>query len=266
MSNNLYSEWKHYSGPKRAMKTVFYAIVLAVALVSFRNVEIIPEFLADTPTQLADLFKRMWPLDLKFLVHYVFPAILETLHIATLGTLATLMLTFPLAVLASKNIVPNTGIRYIMKFIFVSSRSVNSLIWALFYVALFGPGSLAGVLAIMSRSIGFVGKLLSEAIEESSAKQIEAVVAVGASPLSVFLKGFWPQVRPSFISVALLRWDINIRETAVLGIVGAGGIGLLLESAIDTFHWPGVAAILLAIFAVVLLAEFLVTNLRKMFI
>ncbi len=263
MSENLAKEWKNHVGPKRALKTVFYAIIIAALVVSLRNIEIIPEFLKDTPEQLMDLFRRMWPIDVKFLWGFVAPSILETIHIATLGTIATLIITFPLAVLGSKNIVRNEGIRYVMKFIFVASRSVNSLIWALFYVAVFGPGPVAGVMAIMSRSIGFVGKLLSEAIEESSRNQIEAVISVGAPPVSVFLKGFWPQIRPSFLSIALLRWDINIRETAVLGIVGAGGIGLLLESAIDVFHWPGVAAILLSIFVVVLLAEFLVTNLRK---
>ena len=120
---------------------------------------------------------------------------------------------------------PNLPLNLFAKFIFVTSRSINSLVWALLFVAVFGPGPLAGTLAIAFRSIGFTGKLFAEAMEESNKGSIEALTASGASKLSVLLWGYWPQVRPAFWSIALFRWDINIRESAVLGIVGAGGVG-----------------------------------------
>ena len=222
-----------------------------------------PEFLVDAPAQIADLLTRMWPVDWPCLLSHVLRAMIETLNIATIGTLATLVIAFPLGVLAARTIVPNPAVRFGAKLLLVASRSVNSLIWALFFVAVFGPGALAGTVAITFRSIGFVGKLLGEALEEAAPGPVEAMVAVGAPWPSVFLKDHWPQVKPAFLSIALLRWDINVRESAVLGLVGAGGIGLVLDAAINVFQWRSVAAALVAIFAVVLVAEVLVTVLRR---
>jgi phosphonate transport system permease protein len=149
------------------------------------------------------------------------------------------------------------------RLVLVSSRSVNSLVWALLFVGIFGPGALAGTLAIAFRSIGFVGKLFGEALEEISPGPIEALSAAGAPRASLLSFGYWPQVEPAFWSIALFRWDINVRESAVLGLVGAGGIGMTLDSALNLFQWNRVAVILLAIFAVVILAELVVTFVRK---
>jgi len=140
---------------------------------------------------------------------------------------------------------------------------VNSLVWALLFVGIFGPGALAGTLAIAFRSIGFVGKLLGEALEEANAGPIEALVAAGAPWTSRMTFGYWPQVKPAFWSIALFRWDINVRESAVLGLVGAGGIGMTLDSALNLFQWNRVALILIAILAVVILAEIAVTQVRR---
>jgi phosphonate transport system permease protein len=149
------------------------------------------------------------------------------------------------------------------KLILVSSRSVNSLVWALLFVGIFGPGALAGTLAIAFRSIGFVGKLFGEAIEETARGPIEALDAAGAPWWSRLAFGYWPQVKPAFWSIALFRWDINVRASAVLGLVGAGGIGMILDSALNLFQWTRVATILLAIFVLVILAEIVVTFVRR---
>jgi phosphonate transport system permease protein len=133
----------------------------------------------------------------------------------------------------------------------------------LLFVGIFGPGALAGTLAIAFRSIGFVGKLFGEALEETHRGPIEALEAVGAPWTSRLTFGYWPQVKPAFWSIALFRWDINVRESAVLGLVGAGGIGMTLDSAMNLFQWDRVATILIAIFAVVILAEIVVTVVRK---
>ena len=97
----------------------------------------------------------------------------------------------------------------------------------------------------------------------ASIRTIEALVSTGASPLAILLKGYWPQVKPAFFSISMFRWDINVRESAVLGLVGAGGIGMALDSALNLFQWNRVAVILLAIFAVVIAAEIVVTVARK---
>jgi phosphonate transport system permease protein len=143
-------------------------------------------------------------------------ALIETFHIATLGTILALVMALPVGFLAARNVTPNAALNLFAKFIFVTSRSVNSLIWALLFVAMFGPGPLAGTLAIAFRSIGFTGKLFAEALEEANRGSIEALTAAGASRLSTILLGYWPQVRPSFWSITLFRWDINIRESARL--------------------------------------------------
>ena len=145
----------------------------------------------------------------------------------------------------------------------MASRSVNSLVWALLFIAVFGPGALAGTLAMTFRSIGFVGKLFGEACGEANRGSIEALRAAGAPWLSVLRYGYWPQVKPAFWALLLLRWDINVRESSVLGLVGAGGIGVALNTAMNLFQWDRVATVLLAIFAVVIAAEIVVTQIRK---
>ena len=164
--------------------------------------------------------------------------------------------------LAAHNLVPFTPFNWLAKLLLVSSRSVNSLVWALLFVGIFGPGAIAGTLAIAFRSIGFVGKLFGEALEEAQSGPIEALAATGAPWGSVLVFGYWPQVKPAFWSIALFRFDINIRESAVLGLVGAGGIGVALDTALNLLYWDQVAVVLIAIFAAVVLAEIVVTTVR----
>jgi hypothetical protein len=148
---------------------------------------------------------------------------MDSLHIATLGTVLAVLMAVPVAFLAARNVTPYAGLNYAAKLILVAARSVNTLIWALFFVAVLGPGALAGTLAIAFHSIGFTGKLLGEALEESNRGTIEALEASGAPWLSIALKGYWPQLRPAFWATVLFRWDINVRESAVLGLVGPRG-------------------------------------------
>jgi phosphonate transport system permease protein len=255
--------WHRFTPTQRLGRYAVYLVSVAAVVLSLRTVEVIPEFLADAPQQIGDLFGRMWPPDLGYYRKGVHEALLETLHIATLGTLLSLVLALPLGLLAARNVTRWRALNAMASVALVASRSVNSLIWALLFVAMFGPGAVAGTFAIAFRSIGFVGKLLAEALEEANRGTIEALRATGAPPTSVLLMGYWPQVKPAFWSIALFRWDINVRESAVLGLVGAGGIGVALDSAMNRFHWHRVAVILIAIFVVVILAEVLVTAIRK---
>jgi len=144
----------------------------------------------------------------------------------------------------------------------VASRSINALIWALLLVAIIGPGLLAGIIAIALRSIGFIGKLLYESIEETDAKQIEAITATGASDAQVLSYGIVPQVLPTFWGITVFRWDINIRESAILGLVGAGGIGLKLEASLNTLAWSQISVILLLILGTVVVSEWVSSRVR----
>ena len=256
-------EWRRFTPAQRLGRFALYFGIVAACVVSLRTVQIIPEFLYDAPEQVADLLKRMWPIEWAYYPAGVHDALIETLHIATLGTILAIVMAIPLGVLAASNVVPYAAINYLAKLMLVSSRSVNSLVWALLFVAIFGPGALAGTMAIAFRSIGFVGKLFGEALEEARPGPVEALRAAGAPAASLFLKGYWPQVVPAFWAIALFRWDISVRESAVLGLVGAGGIGMAIDSAMNLFQWERVALMLVAIFLIVVIAELAVTFIRK---
>ena len=148
------------------------------------------------------------------------------------------------------------------RFILVASRSVNTVIWGLLFVAIFGPGPMAGIWAIAFRSIGFMGKLIGEAIEEIDTGTMESIEATGASRLQVLWIGILPQILPVIYGTTVYRWDINIRESMVLGFVGAGGIGILLYSSINQFMWQAVAVILTAVFGVVVISECISATVR----
>jgi phosphonate transport system permease protein len=255
--------WRRFTPAQRLARFAVYLAMVTAIVASAQTVEIIPEFLLDAPEQMADLLKRMWPIAYAYYPQGVHAALVETLHIATLGTVIAVVIAFPIGLMAAGNITPNRAVNYLARLLLVSSRSVNSLVWALLFIAVFGPGALAGTLAIAFRSVGFIGKLVGEAAEEANPGTIEALAAVGAPWPSLLAKGYWPQIQPAFWSVVLFRWDINVRESAVLGLVGAGGIGMALDTAMNLFQWDRVAMVLLAIFAVVIAAEVVVTAIRK---
>ena len=263
MSTTTSPAWHRFTFAQRLTRFLVYLLIVAAIVVSIDTIEIIPEFLYDAPEQVADLFSRMWPVDWAHYEGTVHEAMMETIHIASLGTLLALVLALPVGVLAAHNLVPFAPVNVVARLILVSSRSVNSLVWALLFVGIFGPGALAGTLAIAFRSIGFVGKLFGEALEEVAPGPVEALTAAGAPWRSILLFGYWPQVKPALWSIALFRFDINVRESAVLGLVGAGGIGMALDAALNLFQWERVALILVAILAVVIMTEIVVTQIRK---
>jgi phosphonate transport system permease protein len=219
-------------------------------------------FVLDAPSQAADIGGRMIPPRWSYLPELMAP-LWDTINIATLGTLGGVIMAVPVAFLAARNTSPSPRfLRPVALFIIVASRSINSLIWALLLVAIIGPGLLAGIIAIALRSIGFIGKLLYEAIEETDAKQIEAIAATGASGAQVLSYGIVPQIMPAFWGITVFRWDINIRESTILGLVGAGGIGLKLQASLNTLAWSQVTVILLLILATVVLSEWVSARMR----
>ena len=219
-------------------------------------------FVSDSPRVAADIGSRMVPPAWDYLPTLWKP-LWDTINIATLGTLLALVMAVPVAFMAARNTTPSVLLlRPLALLIIVSSRSINSLIWALLLVAIAGPGVFAGIIAIALRSIGFVAKLLYEAIEEIDPVQVEAVRATGASEGQIISYAIVPQVMPAFAGISVFRWDINIRESTVLGLVGAGGIGLELQASLNVLAWPRVTVILLAIFATVLISEWVSARIR----
>jgi phosphonate ABC transporter permease subunit PhnE len=255
--------WQRFSPLERVMRSAFYLVAIIALVWSLRSIEIIPEFLYDAPQQTADLFVRMWPIDWAWYPKVVHAALMETLHTATLGTILAVAMATPVALMVARNVTRSVIINNIGRFILVATRSVHAMVWALFFVAVFGPGALAGTLAIAVHSIGFTGKFLSEAIEEAKPGPIEALVATGAPPFAILVKGIWPQVKPAFLSISMFRWDINVRESAVLGLVGGGGLGMALDTALSNLYWDQAGLVLSVIFAVVIATEIVTSWVRS---
>jgi phosphonate transport system permease protein len=256
--------WKRRTSREEWSRFVAYclAVVLVVFAWQVMTENTIWAFVTDAPRQAMDIGSRMWP-PRWALLDRLWAPLIETIHIATLGTLLALVVSVPLAFLAAGNTTPSRRfVQPVALLIIVASRSINSLIWGLLLVTILGPGPLAGILAIALRSIGFIGKLLYEGIEEIDFKPIEALTATGASRLQIIDYGVVPQVVPTLVAITLFRWDINIRESTVLGLVGAGGIGLLLESSLSRLAWPEVTVILIAILFTVVLSEWVSAKAR----
>jgi len=263
--NSNTPEWRKRTRGEEWLRFAAYFCLVALTVFAWQIMteNTLWEFVNDAPKQAADIGGRMWPPRWDALPKLWGPLI-ETIHIATLGTLLALVAAVPLAFLAARNTTPSEYfIRPIALLIIVASRSINSLIWGLLLVMLLGPGPLAGIFAIALRSIGFLGKLLYEGIEEIDQQPIEALESTGASRLQVIDYGVIPQIMPTLVGITAFRWDINIRESAVLGLVGAGGIGLLLESALNRLAWPEVSLILISILVTVIVSEWASARARK---
>jgi len=254
--------WKKYTPVETLFRYVWLVLIVFIAVWSVSNLDIPWFYFLDAHVQAGDLLERMIPPYWPFWKKIINPLI-ETLHIATLGTVFTVFLAFPVAIMAARNTTFNTITWFIGRFILVTSRSVNTVVWGLLFVAIFGPGPIAGIFSVAARSIGFVGKLIAEAIEEIDHGTVEAIEATGASRLQILLVGVLPQVMPVIMGTIIYRWDINIRESTVLGFVGAGGIGIVLYSSINLFAWHEVSVILLSIFGVVIVSEYLSIKVRN---
>ncbi|MCR4521667.1 MULTISPECIES: phosphonate ABC transporter, permease protein PhnE [Bosea] len=255
-------QWERYSLRERIVQWLWLGGIAIAAAWSVSALDIEWAFFADAHEQAADLISRMWPPRWSYLPRIVQPLI-ETLHIATLGTMIAIIFALPVAFLAARNTTYNQATWLIGRAMLVLSRSINTVIWGLVFVAIFGPGPVAGICAVAARSVGFIAKLVAEAIEEVDAGQIEAVESTGASTLQVYGVAILPQILPVLIGTSIYRWDINVRESSVLGFVGAGGIGLLLYASINQFAWSQAIVILIAILGIVIISEALSAYVRS---
>ena len=186
----------------------------------------------------------------------------ETLAIAFLGTLTAAILAFPLGFLAAKNVVANRIVHFLSRRFLDGIRGVDTLIWALIFINVVGLGPFAGILAVAISDIGSFGKLFSEAIETSENKPVEGVVASGGSWTDALRFAVVPQVLPVILSQVLYYFESNTRSATVIGIVGAGGIGLYLSNEIAQQNWDRVAFLILLILFTVALIDQISSRLR----
>jgi phosphonate transport system permease protein len=186
----------------------------------------------------------------------------ETLAIAFLGTAIAAVMALPLAMLAAKNVVANRIVHFLARRSLDTIRSIDALIWALIFINVVGLGPFAGILAIAVSDIGSFGKLFSEAIEGADKRPVEGVVAAGGSRLEAFRFGMFPQVLPVMASQVLYYFESNTRSATIIGIVGAGGIGLYLANEIQQAEWQKVAFIILMILVTVAIIDWVSSRLR----
>ena len=206
---------------------------------------------------------RFMEFDVKLLPDLVDPAI-DTALMATLASLLGLLLALPVAWLGAANITPLGKTSYMIgRGLMTLSRSVHEIVWGLIFVSAVGLGALAGVLAMAVRSVGFISKIIAEAIEDVQPGPIEAIRAVGGNKLQVLLYGILPQVVPVVLGTVIFEWDINIRRSTIMGLVGAGGLGLVLFRQMAMFNYGGVATVVLAVLLLILLAEVISHYARK---
>jgi phosphonate transport system permease protein len=245
-----------------AMRCVLILLGIAVVVQSLIVVEARPSDLITGVHGMADLIRRAVPPDFSKFPSTIWPTV-QTVDIALFGTMVGVVLALPLAVLAASNITPSRFAYYGARGIIGFTRAVPDLVWALLFVTAVGLGPFPGGLALGVHSIGMLGRLFAETIEQMDMAPIHALELTGARRIQVFTHGIIPTILPTLLGISLFRLDENIRSSLVLGFVGAGGIGFELLTAMNLFQYQEVSLLLIIIFVIVLGAERLSTALRE---
>jgi phosphonate ABC transporter permease subunit PhnE len=186
-----------------------------------------------------------------------------TFQIATLGSLLAAVMALPLGLLSARNLNAPAWASRTASILLDTLRAIHTLVFGLVLVGIVGLGPTAGILAIALHSMGTYGKLYAESIETIDMGAVDAVRATGASPSQVFFSAVWPSVLPQFVSNHLYVWEFNIRDSTILGLIGAGGLGLLISEAVSLFQWSRLATIILMVIALVLAFDALSRRIRK---
>jgi phosphonate transport system permease protein len=245
-----------------AIRFVLILLGIAVVVQTFIVVEARPQDLITGIHGMADLIRRAIPPDFSKLPAAAWPT-LQTIDIAIFGTMVGIILAVPLALLAAANVTPSRFAYYGARAVIGLTRAVPDLVWALLFVTAVGLGPFPGGLALGVHSVGMLGRLFAETIEQMDMAPIHALELTGARRIQVFSHGIIPTILPSLLGISLYRLDENIRSSLVLGFVGAGGIGFQLLTAMNLFQYQEVSLLLIIIFVIVLAAERMSAALRE---
>lgn len=245
---------------RKKSKIVRYCLYFALFLLVLWSIEI--TIIKDTDWQRIGTFMtvikavgQFFPPDLT-VVQYLFIPTVETFMIACLGTMLAIVLSIPVSWFAAQNITPNIVVTYpIGRAIMTLSRSVHEVVWGLIFVSAVGLGAFPGILAVAMRSIGFISKLTAEAIEDVKPGPIEAIKSVGGNRFQIIYYGIVPQILPVYIGNAIFQWDINIRRATIMGLVGAGGLGLTFQRQLLMYNYEGATTVIIAILLLITVGE-----------
>ena len=244
----------------RAGRWTGWIAILAVFLWSAVATEISLGRLVEGLPYMWDFLRRMVPPDLSVLGNALRGAV-QTIQIAVVGTAVAAVAALPVGFAAARNAAP-PWLFYGARLLLNTFRAIDTLVYALFFVAAVGLGPFPGVLAVVVYTATVLGKLYSEAIEAIDPGPVEAVRATGASSLQVLRWGVLPQIVPQFLSFTLYRFETNIRAAAVLGFVGAGGIGFYIQTYLRLLNYPAAATVLLVLIVLVMIVDFASSRLR----
>ena len=256
---------RHDLPPRSAGELLRFAGLLAFAMALGQAALVIharPQDLVTGAHGMADILRRSWPPDLAKLPEMMWPA-LETVDIALFGTVVAVLIALPLAVIGARNLTPARPLYAVARAAIAICRAVPDLVWALIFVTAVGLGPFPGALAVSVHSVGMLGRLFSEVIEDMDMGPMEALAMTGADRMQVFSHAVIPGVLPSLLGIALYRLDENIRSSLVLGFVGAGGLGFELLTAMNLFQYHTVSLLLILTFAIVIMAERFSAALRR---
>jgi len=250
--------------PQRRSGFTLLAVLLGLAALAqaLYVVQARPQDLVTGAHGMADILSRAMPPDFREFVPNLWP-VLETVDLAIFGTVFGVLLAFPLSLLAAGNVTPARPLYYGARALIGITRAVPDLVWALLFVTAVGLGPFPGALALAVHSVGMLGRLFSEVIEDMDMGPVEALTLTGAGRLQVFTHAVVPGVLPSLLGISLYRFDENLRSSLVLGFVGAGGIGFSLLTAMNLFQYQTVSLLLIVTFALVACAERISAYLRS---
>ncbi|WP_409344684.1 phosphonate ABC transporter, permease protein PhnE [Paenibacillus sp. MBLB4367] len=245
------------------IKTIMTVVLLIVLLggSAYQTEVTLLEFFQGFP-EMGSLIWEMLPPDLAYL-DKVWKPMLETVQMAVIGTTAGALVAIPIALLAARNVTKSPFLYLPARFILNLVRTIPDLLFAGIFVAVFGLGSFAGTLAISFFSFGLVAKLSYESIESIDPGPLEAMTSVGASKLQWIHFGVIPQVTAQFTAYLLYTFEVNVRAAAVLGLVGAGGIGLLLKGSLDLLRYDRASTIILMTLVIVIIIDYVSTKIRE---
>lgn len=246
---------------KIILNTFIVFIIAIIFIWSFQAVEFSFAKLRNGFPNMVEFVDGMFPPDWS-IYKIVLRETILTIQLALIGTTIAAIIAFPLSFCAARNTAP-LWLYHIVRFLFNAIRAIDTLIFALIFVAWVGLGPFPGMLAMAIHSVGMLGKLFSEAIEAVDAGQVEALESVGASKIETIRWAIFPQVSSYFISYFLYRFEINIRVAVVLGLVGAGGIGYILSQYMGHFQYDRVSVLIITILILVMSIDALSSRLRK---
>ncbi|WP_179298722.1 phosphonate ABC transporter, permease protein PhnE [Evansella halocellulosilytica] len=260
---NQYQEYCRLQKNKLLNSLLVWTIIVALTVWAYMDNSLNISMLINGIGNIAQfIYVDMMPPDFSQAPLYIKP-VFETLYMSFIALLLSVAISMILGILAAKNTTPHTAIALISRGIISFIRAVPSMVAGLFFVATFGIGVFAGIIALGVAGIGILGKAYADSIEEIESGQLEAIRSSGASWFQMLGQGVWPQLKPSFISWTFYKFDTNIRDAAVIGLIGAGGIGYYLNGSIKLFQYKEAAFGIFLIFLLIIIVEYMTSRLRK---